>query len=152
MNSCYFSVVFAYVMVFHEDQSIIVEPFRFDKEHLQVSALPFPRILLFLSNLCSSVIFSTKCIILYSTIYLPPKEMGVFLQVMIKFFGVILLRTTKFLTSAIIVLALASCAFGADAGGPAVFERVEFSIIDQDSKPNLSCLRVHSPKQSIKNT
>lgn len=31
-------------------------------------------------------------------------------------------------------------------------ERVEFSIIDQDSKPNLSCLRVHSPKQSIKNT
>ncbi|MBQ6981336.1 MAG: polysaccharide biosynthesis/export family protein, partial [Synergistaceae bacterium] len=39
---------------------------------------------------------------------------------MIKFFGVILLRTTKFLTSAIIVLALASCAFGADAGGPAV--------------------------------
>ena len=42
------------------------------------------------------------------------------MQVMIKFFGVILLRTTKFLTSAIIVLALASCAFGADAGGPAV--------------------------------
>lgn len=31
-------------------------------------------------------------------------------------------------------------------------ERVEFSIIDQDSKPNLSCLQVHSPKQSIKNT
>ena len=31
-------------------------------------------------------------------------------------------------------------------------ERLEFTIIDQDSKPNLSCLQVHSPKQSIKNT